>query len=148
MAVFGTICHFIIVGDDLVVLSFAYSTSERFYGHINKPRTSSTTISKNENHIWFSLWGNPKWKPGAVFIFHFFMLDMDLDLNSFFFSIGRYRIPLPLSLSHYASFVHLLVLLIILLFFLILIIIIIVIIVVEIVLFLLFHFSLFILNYW
>ena len=35
LADFGSICRFIVVGYDHDVLSCAYSTSERFYVHVN-----------------------------------------------------------------------------------------------------------------
>ena len=35
LADFGSICHLVVVGYDHDVLSCAYSTSERFYVHVN-----------------------------------------------------------------------------------------------------------------
>ena len=57
MADFGSICYFIVVGDDLDVLFCAYSTSERFYELVNALRTSSTTIKKMKTVFGFHFGG-------------------------------------------------------------------------------------------
>ena len=74
----GSICHFIVVGDDLDVLFCAYSTSERFYELVNTLRTSSTTIKKMKTVFGFHFGGFANENRGR---FSFFTLDIDFIIH-------------------------------------------------------------------
>ena len=64
LANFGSICHFIVVDDDLNMLSLAYSNSERFYGHVHTPRTSLTTTTKMKTVFSFHFGKTPNENQG------------------------------------------------------------------------------------